>query len=127
MIVVVACGVWRVALLLRGGGGSSSAMVQLLQYEYNMFMTITDLLSYYLSVPRVHVVELGNHASQWAWVRGSGLLAAAAYAVAASGGCCGLMSMISKWQRDGATTARAVALRPSCPFRPPPPPPSRAQ
>jgi hypothetical protein len=75
---------------------------------------------------RVHVVELGN-ASQWAWVRGSGLLAAAAYAVAASGGCCGLMSMISKWQRDGATTARAVALRPSCPFRPPPPPPSRAQ
>jgi hypothetical protein len=34
VLVVVACGVWRVALLLRGGGGSSSAMVQLLQYEY---------------------------------------------------------------------------------------------
>jgi hypothetical protein len=58
MIVVVACGVWRVALLLRGGGGSSSAMVQLLQYEYNMFMTITDLLSYYLSVPHSTCITL---------------------------------------------------------------------
>jgi hypothetical protein len=44
--------VTRSPLLLRGRILPAGLMLADLIYSYNMFMTITDLINYYLSVPR---------------------------------------------------------------------------